>query len=296
MRSQAKPVRHHRVLRTPADLLGAHISTAGSISLAPERAARLRIRAMQVFTSNQLQWKQRTVSGLEADSFRQKRKDWGVDFVCSHASYLINLASPSAGLRKRSIDVFAAEARRCHVLGIPFLVFHPGSHLGSGIERGLARLIDSLNIVASRNGEIPHFTVEITAGQGTSIGASLEHIAEIVHHVHHPMRLCIDTCHLFVAGFDFRDEVNYGRTFDSIDRLIGLDRIAVFHFNDSKGDLGSRLDRHEHIGKGKIGLKAFHRLMDDDRFLAIAKILETPEGEKKDPMNLRRLRERRKTS
>lgn len=276
------------------DLLGAHISTSGSITLAPERAARLRIRAMQVFTSNQLQWRQRAIQTQEASSFKAQLRAHGVDFVCSHASYLINLASPSSLLRRRSIAALTAEARRCYNLGIPLVVFHPGAHTGSGEAVGLAKIIDAMNEITRRNGELPSLTVEITAGQGTCLGSTVEQLAEIVHSTRPTARVCIDTCHLLAAGFEFRDEASYGRTFDAIEKAIGIDRIAVFHFNDSKGDLGCRTDRHEHIGMGKIGVATFHRLMDDARFKAVPMILETPEGEAKDPMNLRRLRSRRR--
>lgn len=275
-----------------ADLLGAHISTAGAIELAPERAARLGIRAMQVFTSNQLQWTQKQITGEEAVSFRANLRAHGVEFVCSHASYLINLASPSAVLRRKSRVAMSAEMRRCRDLGISFLVFHPGAHLGSGEERGLARVIDAMNRLNRDGSEVPALTVEITAGQGTCLGASFDHLAEIVRSVRSGVRICIDTCHLLAAGYELRDEASYGRTFDALERAVGLDRIAVFHFNDSKGDLGCRLDRHEHIGMGKIGLATFHRLMEDDRFRRVPMILETPEGEAKDPMNLRKLRAR----
>lgn len=283
----------HLRKRAP-DLLGAHISTAGSIELAPERASRLGVRAMQVFTSNQLQWKQKRITAASARSFKDSMRAHGVDFVCSHASYLINLASPSAAVWRRSIAAIGEEMRRCGDLGIPFLVFHPGAHLGSGVERGLARIIDAMNRLMADNGDAPALTVEITAGQGTCIGSSFDHLAEIVRGAKSRVRVCIDTCHLLASGHEFRDEASYGRTFDALERAVGLDRIAVFHFNDSKGDIGSRLDRHEHIGRGKIGLAAFHRLMDDERFRRVPMILETPEGEVKDPMNLRTLRSRRR--
>ncbi|MBI2839100.1 MAG: deoxyribonuclease IV [Acidobacteria bacterium] len=278
-----------------ADLLGAHISTAGAIELAPGRAARLGIRAMQVFTSNQLQWNQKQITASNAASFRDRMRAHGVEFVCSHASYLINLASPSPILRRKSQAAMSAELQRCRDLGIPFLVFHPGAHLGSGEDKGLARVVDAMNRLSKGNGEIPALTVEITAGQGTCLGASFDHLAEIVRSVRSGVRICIDTCHLLAAGYELRDEASYGRTFDALERAVGLHRIAVFHFNDSKGDLGCRLDRHEHIGKGRIGLATFHRLMDDDRFRRMPMILETPEGEAKDPMNLRKLRARRRS-
>ncbi|MEW6365677.1 MAG: deoxyribonuclease IV [Acidobacteriota bacterium] len=276
----------------PDDFLGAHISTAGSILLAPERAARLGIRAMQLFTSNQLQWRQRKLSPLEVSEFKPLLQRHRIDFVCSHAAYLINLASPSPVIRRRSIAAFKAETRRCLALGIPVLVFHPGAHMGDGEEAGLARVIDALNEVVAADGEGPSLTVELTAGQGSCLGGSLDHIRQIVRSVRSRVHICVDTCHLLASGMEFRDEQNYWRTFDAIDRAVGLDRIAVFHFNDSKGDLGSRVDRHEHIGEGRIGLEPFHRIMDDQRFRCIPKVLETPDGEKKDPMNLRRLRRR----
>jgi len=248
---------------------------------------------MQVFTSNQLQWKPRTVGLAEAKEFAHEMRANGIEFVCSHASYLVNLASPSSVARRRSIRAFVLEMDRCRRLGIPNLVFHPGAHMGSGIEKGVTRVIDSLNQIASRCSETVCLTVETTAGQGTCLGGSFDQIADIVRGVRARMSICIDTCHLLASGVEFRDESSYGRAFDMIDRTVGLDRIALFHFNDSKGDLGSRVDRHAHIGEGRIGVPTFHRIMDDARFRRIPMILETPEGEAMDPVNLRRLRRRR---
>ncbi len=190
-----------------------------------------------------------------------------------------NLASPSRVVRRRSIAAFNAEARRCIELGIPFLVFHPGAHMGSGEEAGLARAIDALNVIVANNGEIPALTVEITAGQGTCLGGSLDHLSEFVRRVRSPVRVCIDTCHLFVAGYPMDSEQSWERTLQELDATVGLRRLVAIHVNDSKKGPGSRVDRHDHIGKGRIGETAFRCLMNDPRLADIPKILETEKSE-----------------
>jgi deoxyribonuclease-4 len=283
--------------------LGAHMSVSGGLHLAVERIAAIGGQALQVFTRNQRQWKVASVTDQEAEAFRLAVQDWGHGRnVASHDSYLINLASPQAEIAVKSRAALAEELARCGKLGIPLLVLHPGAHLGTGVADGLARLTENLDAAleqaASLHESAASVTVllENTAGQGSSLGSRFEELAEIMNRSRHSARLgvCLDTCHAFAAGFDLRTDEGYAATFEAIAGTVGLERLRLFHVNDAKTGLGSRVDRHEHIGQGNIGLEAFRRLLNDARFANLPMVLETPKDSgdrlELDRMNLETLR------
>ena len=277
-------------------LLGAHVSISGGVDKAPANGKALDCQAIQIFTRNQLQWRARSLSDLEISGFRKGVKECSLKAAVSHDSYLINLGSHEPVTLQKSLDAFADEIERCELLGIPFLVFHPGSHVGCGETAGLQRIVDSLNAVLSQK---PQYTTQVllenTAGQGSNLGYRFEHLAEILARTQYPDRLgvCLDTCHLFAAGYDLRTRPAYEETFRQFDAIVGLKRVKTFHLNDSKKGLGSRLDRHENIGKGQLGLDPFRMLLNDFRFSGLPMLLETPGGEeayRRDLKTLRRLK------
>ncbi len=262
-------------------MYGSHLSIAGGMHNALLAAEKLALQTVQVFTKNQQQWK---CKPLDADAIGQWTGECGrLKFTqtVSHASYLINLASPDDVLWRKSIELFAEELRRCESLGIPLLVTHPGAHMGQGETAGLNRVAKGLDCAYEQAGESKVTTcLEITAGQGTSLGCTLEHLAGIIAVVGDADRLgvCLDTAHLFAAGYDFRGR-KYAGFMKQVDATVGIDRVKVLHLNDSKKALGSRVDRHDHIGLGTIGLEGFKPFARDRRFAAIPKILETPKGD-----------------
>ncbi|MFZ2445815.1 MAG: deoxyribonuclease IV [Syntrophobacteraceae bacterium] len=276
-------------------LLGAHMSIAGGIHLAFDRLGEVRGEALQIFTKNQRQWKENTLSPEAIDLFRTKREEAGRIPVATHDGYLINLAAPDPALSAKSIGAFAEELRRCAALGIPYLITHPGAHVGDGVEKGLERLVKNLDRALDLSEtESVSVLIENTAGQGSSLGSSFEQIKFILENSIHSKALgvCFDTCHGFAAGFDISSEEAYRNTMGRFDKVIGLDRLKFFHLNDSKKGLGLRVDRHEHIGKGAIGLEGFRLLLNDPRFLNHPMVLETPKGKDlaEDKENLRVLR------
>lgn len=241
-------------------------------------AEKLGMETVQVFTKNQQQWKAPPLDPIAVENWKTHASRLGFEHTVSHDSYLINLASPDDVLWRKSINLFVEELLRCVILRIPYLVTHPGAHMGSGEEAGLKRVAAALDIAHGFVAPDEVITcLEITAGQGTSLGHKLEHLATIIENVKHPERLavCLDTAHLFAAGYDFR-----GRKFAEfrreMDRTVGSKLIRVLHLNDSKKDLGSRVDRHDHIGVGKIGLDGFKPIVRE--FKNVPKILETPKG------------------
>ena len=274
-------------------VLGAHVSTSGGLDKAPENGKSLGCEAIQVFTRNQMRWWARPLSDSETAGFRDGLKECGIVATVSHDSYLINLGSPESVVLQKSLDAFADEIERCERLGIPFLVFHPGSHVGSGEAAGLQRIADSLNAVL---GQKPKYKTQVllenTAGQGSNLGSRFEHLAEILAKAENPNRLgvCLDTCHLFAAGYDLRTRSTYEATFHEFDAIVGLIRVKVFHLNDSKKNLGSRVDRHENIGKGELGLEPFRFLLNDPRFTGLPMLLETPGGDEAYRIDLATLR------
>jgi deoxyribonuclease-4 len=272
--------------------IGAHCSIAGGLHNAILSAAALRCRAVQIFVKNSNQWKGKAILDPHVEAWKEAIGRHPI-FPVVHDSYLINLASPDPKLLAMSREAFLDEVRRCERLGITRLVFHPGAHMGAGEESGLGKIAESLDWVCEAAPESPvKLVMETTAGHGTVLGGRFEHLARIVELVRHPERLgvCVDTCHILAAGYDFRTPVGYEAVFAEFDRLIGLERLVCFHLNDSKKDLGCHLDRHENLGKGFVGSRAFGLLVRDPRFEKIPKIIETPKEGDWDAKNLALLR------
>ncbi len=260
---------------------GAHMSIAGGVSKAFARGEHIGCDTMQIFCKNDRQWSARPYSPEEIAAYKAEQERTGIRPVVVHASYLINMAAPAEDLWSRSIAGLVDELERCALLDIPYLVVHPGAHVGSGVEAGIQRIAEALDqIFHDGVGDRTMVLLETTAGQGTALGWRFEEIAQIIEHVATPERLgvCIDTCHLFAAGYDLRTAETYAATFTNFDRIIGLDHLKVIHLNDSARELGSRVDRHEHIGKGQIGQEGFRFLVNDPRLRALPMILETPKG------------------
>jgi deoxyribonuclease IV len=271
------------------------MSIGGGVSMAIERARSIGCTAMQIFVKNNMQWFARPLTREEIRAFLNHVQRGQLLSVFGHANYLINLAATNPQFHANSIRALAEELVRADQLELPFLVLHPGSHLGVGEEAGLKKIVDSVDEVFW---EIPkvrtEIALEITAGQGSCIGYRFEHLAHIIANVREPerLRVCLDTAHLFAAGYEIGSEPGVTKTFRKFDRVIGRSRLVAIHVNDSKTDRGSRVDRHEHIGKGRIGLDAFRFIMRSSRFRKIPKVLETPKGKDlaEDVMNLRTLR------
>ncbi len=276
-------------------ILGAHMSIAGGYHRAIERAVAAGCQCVQVFTRNCSQWRIKDITHEEALRFRKAFGDSQLSHTVAHDSYLINLASPDDALWRRSVDMFVEELRRADLLGIPLVVTHPGAYTSGSEELGLRRIIRAVNEIHRRTGKLrAQCVLETTAGQGTALGWQPEQLAEILHRVRQPDRLgfCFDTCHVFAAGFPMGSRRQYEETMNQFDRLIGLGRIRVFHLNDSQKELGSRVDRHAHIGQGKMGLDPFRWILNDPRFREVPMILETPKGsgDALDRANLKTLR------
>ena len=257
------------------------MSVAGGMATAIERALKVRARALQIFTKSPNQWKGRRLASREVAAFRERLEASGLKFVAAHDSYLINLASAREALRKRSIRGLADELSRCQALAIPYLVVHPGAHGGHGVRDGCDRVAESLDR-ARETAPTPSVTVllESVAGQGTTLGRRFEELARMREGVarRNLVQFCLDTCHVHAAGYDLASERGWEETFSEFDAILGLENLRLFHMNDSKNERGSRVDRHEHIGKGHLGVEPFARIMRDPRFRAVAKILETPKG------------------
>ncbi len=262
-------------------LFGAHVSTTAGLDKAPERGRSIDAEAIQVFTRNQVQWRARRLTMQEARDFRKAVESNAVRAVVAHGSYLVNLASPDRELRDKSRRAFVQELRPCDALGISALIFHPGAHMGAGSERGLEAVARSLNHAMRRTRETePRILLENTAGAGSTLGRTFEELRFVIERLDQPERVgvCIDTCHLYAAGYDIRSVRGYAKTMQSLEDELGLERVQAFHLNDAKRELGSRADRHEGIGVGTIGREAFRRLVRDRRFAGRPAILETPSG------------------
>ncbi len=278
-------------------ILGAHMSMAGGYYKAVEIAHRCGCDCVQLFTKNNNQWRAKPITPDDVERFRGALAELMIEHPIAHDSYLINLASPDDTLWQRSIDAFADELRRADLLGIPYVVTHPGASTTSGEEAGLARIVQALDEVHDQiKGFGSMCLLENTAGQGSNLGWKFEHLATIIDGVRDPERLgvCIDTCHTFAAGYPLGTEKDYKTTMKALDDTVGVKRVKAFHLNDSKRELGSRVDRHEHIGRGHLGIEPFRFLMNDSRFEAVPMYLETPkgleEGVELDVINLERLR------
>ena len=271
------------------------MSIAGGLHLAFTRIRKVKGESLQIFLSNQRQWKTLPLTAEMIEDFRQQWKQSNSMPVAAHDSYLINLAAPDPTTLEKSVTAFADELQRAAILGIPFLITHPGSHGGVGVEAGLERFVENMDhaIARSKTSTVT-VLIENTAGQGTNLGSTFEEISFILSKSQHGDRLgvCFDTSHAFAAGYDLRTRATYEKTFSRFDRIIGLQRLKFFHINDSKRPLGSRVDRHQHIGKGEIGLSGFGLLLNDPRFRDHPMVLETPKGKelKEDKKNLRVLR------
>ncbi len=267
---------------TDAPLLGTHVSVSGGIHTAFERAMRIGCATMQVFTKNSNQWTARAFTDEDIQNYKTACGKATVDPVFAHAAYLINLCAVTPATLARSRMALTDELRRCEALGLRGLIVHPGSHVGAGEEEGIRRISESVNHAHAATPGFRTLTIlETTAGQGTTIGHRFEQIRNIIDGIEQRDRVgvCIDTCHLFAAGYPIHRYDGWEETMREFEAIIGFDRLAAVHVNDSKRELGSRVDRHEHIGKGKMGLQGFAMLMNDPRFQAIPKILETDKSD-----------------
>ena len=275
--------------------LGAHMSIAGGVDKAILRGHEVGCETIQIFTRSPRQWRPRVLDEEEILRFYENKQQTGIDPVVAHDCYLINLGSPDEELWQKSMRVFAEELGHCQQLGIPYLVIHPGSHVDTGEDAGSRRIAQALDQAREQvGGQQVEVLLEITAGQGTNLGHNFEQLAQLLDLVADDswLGICFDTCHAFAAGYELRTREGYEATFGELDELIGLERLKVIHLNDAKGELGSRLDRHQHIGQGKLGLEPFRLLLNDDRFRDLPMVLETPKGPKyeEDRENLRVLR------
>ncbi len=278
-------------------LLGAHESIAGRFDKALENGVEDSCEGIQIFTKNNNQWKSKPIAEAEAEQFRRAFKRSELSYVMTHDSYLINLGTSNPDVYSKSRAAFADELRRCDQLGIPYLVMHPGAHLGEGetpaierIARGVSEVFDSTGV------ESVSVLIENTAGQGSSVGYRFEHLGDLINGIEPKKQIgvCMDTCHVFAAGYDFRTEQGYEQMMQEFDRIVGVEWIRAFHINDSKKDLGSRVDRHEQIGEGFIGKEPFRFLVRDRRFKNTPAVLETPPdpgGDRAYKKNLKRLRD-----
>jgi deoxyribonuclease IV len=271
-------------------LLGAHMSIAGGYHLAAEKGGALGCTTIQVFTKNERQWKAKPITDEDASLFKTAVAKHGIKVAFAHDTYLHNLASPNPELWRKSVDAFAEELQRCDRLGLDYLVSHPGSPMTSGADAGIGRMRDALaEILGKSRGVRARILLETTAGQGATLGSKFDEMGRLVEGFD-LVGVCFDTCHVFAAGYDLRTREGYERVMSDFDRHIGLGRLRAFHLNDSKKDLGCRVDRHENIGRGFIGRDAFRFIMNDPRFAAVPKVIETPKEDDMDPVNLAILR------
>ncbi|MBJ6802363.1 deoxyribonuclease IV [Geomonas propionica] len=277
------------------DLLGAHVSISGGIHNAVDRGVASGCGVIQVFTQNANQWRGKAISDADAQLFRDKFAASGMKSVMSHDIYLINLAAAPGDVKDKSLIGFREELERCAKLGIDKVVMHPGSHNGDGEEIGIRRVCEAFDQLLA---EVPQFTgkvlLENTAGQGSNLGYKFEHLKAIMSGCASPGRfgVCFDTCHAFASGYPIADHDGYRKTFDEFDALIGIDKLLAFHLNDSKKGLGCKVDRHEHIGAGTLGLEPFRFILNDPHFALVPKVIETPKGDEDemDAVNLKLLR------
>jgi deoxyribonuclease-4 len=288
--------RHRKGHQSGSSLLGAHFSIAKGLHHALFEAKEYDCTAVQIFTKNSSTWKEKTISSEDIRLFDEVRKKTRIRHIASHTSYLINLASPEKKKYAMSCEALKQELIRCAAIKIPIVVLHPGSHMDTGAEAGIGRIASAINQVFDGLPENPtRLLLETTAGQGSGLGHTFEQIAAMMGKVEDRDHLgvCLDTCHIFAAGSDLRTKAAYQKTFDTFDAVIGLENLYWIHLNDSKREMGTRIDRHENIGHGFIGETAFKLLMNDSRLQNIPKVLETPKGKGDkdwDQINLAKLR------
>ncbi|MGC8646195.1 MAG: deoxyribonuclease IV [Thermoplasmata archaeon] len=262
-------------------IIGGHMSISGGFSDAPRRAGEIGLNAMQIFTKNQRQWIAKPIDNDEAREFIKNSKKYGIIETVAHASYLINLATEDVEKFEKSISSMIHESQRSSMLGIRYLVFHPGAHMGKGESYGLRRIVEGIDRIIENLPPDVYVTIETTAGQGSNLGYKFEHISEILSRISDEkrVRVCIDTCHIFAAGYELRSREGYEKTMEEFENLVGFKYLSVIHLNDSEKQLGSRVDRHAQIGKGYIGEMGFKNILRDQRLENIPMILETPGGE-----------------
>ncbi|MGZ8831162.1 MAG: deoxyribonuclease IV [Thermoanaerobaculia bacterium] len=266
--------RHH--FPDSGDLIGAHLSTKGGLHTVFERAAAIQASAVALFAKNSNQWKGKVLTDEDCALFHEKRS---VRPVLTHASYLINLATTNGEFHRKSIEALIDELERAERIGAHAVVLHPGAHMGAGVDAALDQIARSLDRI---HAALPNHRVltllETAAGQGSCVGCTFEELGRIRQLVDEKDRIgiCLDTCHIFASGYDIRDRDGYERTIDELDRHVGIENVGAFHLNDSKKGCGSRVDRHEHIGDGQLGLEPFRLLINDRRFAYVPKLLETP--------------------
>ncbi len=284
-----------------APLLGAHMSIVGGVSTAVERAVSIGCTTFQLFVKNNTMWKGAPLTEKDVATYKELLSKARMGPIIAHGTFLVNLCAKNRSFLEKSRVTLKDELNRCERLGIEYLNFHPGSHMGVGEAEGIRQIAESINLIHKQTpGYRVKTVLETTAGQGTAVGYRFEQIRSIIDLVEeqHRMAVCVDTCHVFAAGYDLSTEKGYESSFVEFDAIVGLDRLVAFHVNDSKKECGSRVDRHDHIGKGLIGLQAFSLLMNDRRFSHLPKILETPKGPemREDVENMRVLRETIKSS
>ncbi len=276
--------------------LGSHVSIAGGLDKALLRGKQVGCDTIQIFTKSNRQWNAKRLTDQEVKAFKAKLAATGIGPVVAHDCYLVNLAAPRRAVWKKSVAAFRVELERAERLGIPFLVTHPGSHAGAGEAEGVCRVAEAVNeLHSSLPGARVRILLETTAGQGSSLGSRFEQLAAILAKIEQAARvgICLDTCHVFAAGYNIRTPDGYQRTLQELDSCLGLERLQAIHLNDSKGGLGCQVDRHEHIGEGRLGLAPFRRLVNDPRLRRVPMILETPKDDDyitADRRNLARLR------
>ena len=262
--------------------LGAHESIADGLYKAFDRAQSVGCETVQVFVKSNRSWAVKPLAEEDVARFKAKAEETGIQPVVGHTSYLLNLGTLDEALWARSRDTLIVELERCEALDVPYLVLHPGSHVGAGEARGLARVTQALGEVhAATPGFRTQILLETTSGQGDSLGCRFEHLAWLIEQTPEGERLgvCLDTCHVFAAGYELRTPEGYAATLGAFDRSIGLERLKALHLNDSQGDLGSHKDRHAHIGKGHIGLEGFRHVLNDPRLAGLPGLLETDKSD-----------------
>ncbi|MGC8672334.1 MAG: deoxyribonuclease IV [Thermoplasmata archaeon] len=271
-------------------IIGGHMSIGGGFSDVPARARSIGLDAMQVFTKNQRQWISKPLNMDDVHHYIDNMKKYGIRITVAHASYLVNLAAPEQDKFQKSVESMVHELQRCDTLQIPYLIFHPGAHMGEGEKAGLKRVVEGLDLIIEKmEGINAKITIETTAGQGTNLGYKFEQIASIMDNIsdRSKVKVCMDTCHIFAAGYELRSKEGYEKTMEEFSRTIGFENLVAVHLNDSEKALGSRVDRHAQIGYGYIGKEGFRNLLNDKRFQNVPLILETPGGEALYPQDLK---------